>query len=317
MPKERYSYGAEIFEHCQRIGRHFGLYEHALFGTIVPRCAGTRRSSAGGSAPTTATISAPASSSWRRAAQPAQAAGVPGIRTSRATASTPRAGTTTIPAATRNGGLAKLNDKRVAIIGTGATAIQCVPHLGAIRQAPLRLPAHALGRRCPRQPADRSGLGEVAEARLAGERHAEFPRRVFNGLPHRMEDLVCDGWSEINRNMAGDASRRCGRPKLPLEELMADCARSRTIEAMERIRRRVDSIVKDKETAEMLKPWYRFLCKRPCFNDEYLPTFNRPNVTLVDVSDGAGASSASPRRASSPMASNTRSTASSTPAASR
>ena len=38
----------------------------------------------------------------------------------------------------------------------------------------------------------------------------------------------------------------------------------------------------------MLKPWYRFLCKRPCFNDDYLPTFNRPNVTLVDVSATRG-----------------------------
>jgi cyclohexanone monooxygenase len=57
---------------------------------------------------------------------------------------------------------------------------------------------------------------------------------------------------------------------------------------MERIRRRIDSIVTDKKTADMLKPWYRFLCKRPCFNDDYLPTFNRPNVTLVDVSDSQG-----------------------------
>ena len=59
-------------------------------------------------------------------------------------------------------------------------------------------------------------------------------------------------------------------------------------QVMERLRRRVESIVKDKTTAEALKPWYRFLCKRPCSNDEYLPTFNRPNVTLVDVSATKG-----------------------------
>jgi cyclohexanone monooxygenase len=57
---------------------------------------------------------------------------------------------------------------------------------------------------------------------------------------------------------------------------------------MERLRGRVDAIVKDKKTAEALKPYYRFLCKRPCFNDQYLPAFNRPNVTLVDVSDTKG-----------------------------
>ena len=56
---------------------------------------------------------------------------------------------------------------------------------------------------------------------------------------------------------------------------------------MERIRHRVDEIVKDKKTADALKPWYDMGCKRPCFHDEYLPTFNRPNVTLVDT-DGKG-----------------------------
>ena len=57
---------------------------------------------------------------------------------------------------------------------------------------------------------------------------------------------------------------------------------------MERLRRRVESIVDDPQTAEALKPYYRFLCKRPCSSDEYLPTFNRPNVTLVDVSESKG-----------------------------
>ena len=57
---------------------------------------------------------------------------------------------------------------------------------------------------------------------------------------------------------------------------------------MERLRRRVEAIVDDPQTAEALKPYYRFLCKRPCSNDEYLPTFNRPNVTLVDVAESKG-----------------------------
>jgi cyclohexanone monooxygenase len=57
---------------------------------------------------------------------------------------------------------------------------------------------------------------------------------------------------------------------------------------MERIRRRTESVVKDKKTAEALKAWYRFGCKRPCFSDDYLQAFNRPNVTLVDVSATRG-----------------------------
>jgi cyclohexanone monooxygenase len=58
-------------------------------------------------------------------------------------------------------------------------------------------------------------------------------------------------------------------------------------EKMEQIRARVDEIVQDRETAEKLKPYYRQFCKRPCFHDEYLDTFNRPNVELVDT-DGRG-----------------------------
>ena len=52
---------------------------------------------------------------------------------------------------------------------------------------------------------------------------------------------------------------------------------------MEQIRRRCDAVVQDPETAEALKPWYRLFCKRPCFHDDYLETFNRPNVNLVDT----------------------------------
>lgn len=57
---------------------------------------------------------------------------------------------------------------------------------------------------------------------------------------------------------------------------------------MNGIRDRVDEYVSDTETAEALKPWYRQFCKRPTFNDEYLPTFDRPNVTLVDTSETKG-----------------------------
>ena len=57
---------------------------------------------------------------------------------------------------------------------------------------------------------------------------------------------------------------------------------------MEQVRARAESIVEDPETAEALKPYYRQFCKRPCFHDEYLPTFNRSNVVLVNT-DGRGA----------------------------
>src|SRR3546814_6719678 len=56
---------------------------------------------------------------------------------------------------------------------------------------------------------------------------------------------------------------------------------------MEEIRARVDTIVEDPSTAEGLKAWYRQLCKRPCFHDEYLQSFNEPGAHLVDT-DGKG-----------------------------
>ena len=55
------------------------------------------------------------------------------------------------------------------------------------------------------------------------------------------------------------------------------------IDAMMRIHKRIDEVVEDASTAESLKPWYMLMCKRPCFHNEYLPSFNRANVTLVDT----------------------------------
>src|SRR5262245_19140032 len=78
-----------------------------------------------------------------------------------------------------------------------------------------------------------------------------------------------------------------GQPELTMEQLV-ELREQEDHRVMERLRRRIDGIVKDPRTAEALKPYYRFMCKRPCSNDEYLPTFNRPNVTLVDVSASKG-----------------------------
>jgi cyclohexanone monooxygenase len=68
---------------------------------------------------------------------------------------------------------------------------------------------------------------------------------------------------------------------LDMDGVLAD------FEKMNQVRSRVDEIVRDPKTAESLKPWYRQFCKRPCFHDDYLPTFNRDNVTLVDT-EGRG-----------------------------
>jgi cyclohexanone monooxygenase len=101
---------------------------------------------------------------------------------------------------------------------------------------------------------------------------------------HQDEDLVGDGWTEIFRNIIfGEGAKKYANLKLSPEQLveLAD------FEKMEQIRARVDTIVSDNAVAEALKPYYRQFCKRPCFHDEYLDTFNRDNVTLVDTK-GAG-----------------------------
>jgi cyclohexanone monooxygenase/pentalenolactone D synthase len=55
---------------------------------------------------------------------------------------------------------------------------------------------------------------------------------------------------------------------------------------MELHRRRIEELVEDPDVAESLKPYYRYLCKRPLFHDEYFDAFNRDNVTLIDCPGG-------------------------------
>jgi cyclohexanone monooxygenase len=100
------------------------------------------------------------------------------------------------------------------------------------------------------------------------------------------EDLVNDGWTDIFRSLSRAAKTRLG-PNASRRDaaMMLEIA---DFEKMNGIRARVDNTVTDPEIAETLKPWYRQFCKRPTFNDDYLPTFNRPNVTLVDTSDSQG-----------------------------
>jgi cation diffusion facilitator CzcD-associated flavoprotein CzcO len=117
------------------------------------------------------------------------------------------------------------------------------------------------------------------------ERRANFHRganEAFRGE----KDLICDIWTEVNRNHSAEQEEQ-GWPSLDKEELAARY-QEMDFRVMERLRRRVDDLVDNPETARLLKPWYRYQCKRPTSNDEYYQTFNRPNVKLIDVSRDAG-----------------------------
>ena len=211
-----------------------------------------------------------------------------------------------------NGDLENLKDKRVAIIGTGATAVQCVPHLGAAAKELYvfqRTPSSIDERN--NQPTDPEWISTQEEG-WQDKRRNNFESIMTGGTVK--EDMVSDGWTEAFRLLFG--SLRDNTPskakialwslasiaspdlyKLGFKNYMTkkvmshmDIAKAMEIadyKKMEKVRARADSIVKDKDTAESLKPYYRQFCKRPCFHDEYLPTFNLPNVTLVDT-DGRG-----------------------------
>ena len=288
MPRDRYSYGAEIFEYCQSIGRRFGLYEHAVFGTVVNALrwneainrwqVGTNR---GDDIRARYVVMCPGP--LNRPKLP----GVSGIKSFKGHSfHTTRWDYDYTGGDWTNPELTRLADKKVAIIGTGATAIQCVPHLARYAKHLTvfqRTPSYIDDR--GNRPTDPEWAESLAPG-WQGQRMHNFHVGINEVYGREDVDLICDGWSEINRNIQA-RREAAGWPEITLEELMA-LREEEDYRAMERIRRRVDSLVADPATAAALKPWYRFLCKRPCFNDDYLPTFNRPNVSLVDVAEARG-----------------------------
>jgi len=189
--------------------------------------------------------------------------------------------------AVERSGLTGLADKRVAIIGTGATAIQCVPFLGEHAQHLYvfqRTPSSVDLR--GNKPTDEDWY-HSQESGWQRARRENFAA-VLAGQEFD-QDLVADGWTDIARRIGISLMNR--KPEdgnLDMEEI-ALRAEIADFQKMNEIRGRVDSeVVADPDAAEALKPWYRQFCKRPTFNDDYLATFNRPNVSLVDVSDSKG-----------------------------
>ena len=280
MPKEKYSFAPEIFEHAQRIGKHFNLYERACFQTQVREA---RWNDEDGRWTITtdrddvfrARFVVMSSGPLNRPKLPA----IPGIEKFKGhTFHTSRwdydytGGDTT-------GDLHKLRDKRVGIIGTGATAIQSVPHLGEHAQQLYvfqRTPSSVDER--GNKPTDPEWVRTLKPG-WQDYRNNNFCS-ILAGLPVE-EDLVGDKWTSLFKKLS---ELLTGKEDSDLsDEGMALMSEIADYQKMNEIRARVSSTVTDSETAEALKPWYGQWCKRPTFNDEYLPTFNRPNVKLVDT----------------------------------
>ena len=289
IPTEKYAKAPEILAHSQNLGRHFKLYENALFQTEVTELrwdnserrwlVATNRQDA-----LRARFVVMSNGPLNRPKLP----GIKGISTYQGHTFHTSRWDYDYTGGGPAGNLDKLASKRVGIIGTGATAVQCIPHLGAgakelyvFQRTPSSVDVRA---NRPTDPQWAAGLEPGWQQR----RMENFNTLTSGGVIE--EDLVQDGWTEIIRNLISMANYRGkGLDRAEIAELMelAD------FQKMEQIRARAEEIVEDPDVAESLKPYYRQFCKRPCFHDEYLPTFNRPNVHLVDT-DGKGVEEITP-----------------------
>jgi cyclohexanone monooxygenase len=276
MPTERYSKAAEIREHSQRIARHFDLYDLALFSTQVTSLAWDADGDVWNVATnrgdrmrarfvvlTTGPLNKP------------KLPAIPGIEAFKGHAfHTSRwdyaytGGSATEP-------MTGLASKRVAIIGTGATAIQAVPplardaqHLFVVQRTPSSVDVR---NNAPTDPEWAANLTLGWQKRRIESFTAQFTDRLD------IANEVDDGWTALANSIR--AKLAAGRSPSEVGAMLQEADFEKMIE----IRQRVDSIVADKDTAEALKPWFSLYCKRPCFHDGYLQTFNRDNVTLVDT----------------------------------
>jgi cyclohexanone monooxygenase len=287
MPTEKYAHAAEILEHSQRIGKQFGLYDNALFHTEVTdlewdddRSRWIVRTNRGDAF--TAQFVAMGTGPLHVPKLP----GLEGITSFQGHSFHTSRWDYDYTGGDPNGApLDKLGDKRVAIIGTGATSVQCVPHLArACKELYVfqRTPSSVDVR--DNRPTDPEWFAEIATPGWQ-QRWLQNFTQIQTGLVMPNEDLVQDGWTDLARRIR-DKIMALPPEQFTPEHMMAAFEDS-DFEKMTEIRARVDAIVEDPETAEGLKAWYRQLCKRPCFHDEYLQAFNEPSTRLVHT-DGKG-----------------------------
>ena len=286
MPTEKYAHAPEILAHCRRIGTQYGLYENALFHTQVTDLKWDEAHSRWiihtnrGDAFTAQFIG--------MGTGPLHVPKLPGI-----------AGIESFKGHSFHtsrwdydytGGdpfgrpLEKLADKRVGILGTGATSVQCVPYLAqaakklyVFQRTPSSVDVRA------NAPIDPAWFSTIATSGWQQRWLENFTANQAGGSAE--EDLVQDGWTDLSRRIRAKIQQLPREERIPAKMLAA--FEDSDFEKMEEIRSRVDTIVGDRETAAKLKAWYRQLCKRPCFHDEYLQAFNVPGTHLVDT-DGKG-----------------------------
>jgi cation diffusion facilitator CzcD-associated flavoprotein CzcO len=282
MPSEKYAHWQEILAHCQRIGKQFDLYKNALFHTEVTDLEwdddASRwivRTNRGDE------FTAQFISLGTGPLHVPKLPGIPGIKDFKGKSFHTSRWDYGYTGGDANGAaMDKLRDKRVALIGTGATGVQAVPHLAkacdalyVFQRTPSSVDVRA------NEPIDPKWFSTINGPGWQKRWLENFTANQSQGAADG--DLVKDGWTDL-------ASRIRARimtlpPDQFTQEGMMAAFEDADNEKMEEIRARVDAIVTDKETAAKLKAWYRQLCKRPCFHDEYLQAFNEPATHLIDT----------------------------------
>jgi cation diffusion facilitator CzcD-associated flavoprotein CzcO len=295
MPTEKYTHGPEILEHCRRIAKHFDLYDKALLSTEVTNVVWDGDASrwiihTNRGDRLRAKYVAMGTGPLHRPKLP----GIPGLASftghSFHTSRWDYAYTGGDPEGSVMTGL---TGKRVGIIGTGATAVQCIPHLSksagelfVFQRTPSSID---IRNNHPIDPEWFANLEPGWQAKWL----MNFTTLQTGGFVD--EDLVKDGWTDISQRIRDrlfslldptqDTAEQLAKLLTPENQEWA--YHDSDDEKMTEIRARVDEIVNDPATAEALKPWYRQLCKRPCFHDDYLHAYNSPTTHLIDT-DGKG-----------------------------
>ncbi|MFH9414611.1 flavin-containing monooxygenase [Streptomyces rochei] len=284
VPEWKYASGEEIRRHAVRIAEKFDLGADALFSTSVTSL--TWDDNARNWLVTTdrgdefrATYVITATGTLTELKLP----GIPGIENFQGHTFHTSRWDYGYTGGTPDGGLTGLADKRVGVVGTGATGVQVIPklaedagHVYVFQRTPSTVDVRANRRTTARDVgADHDGW--------ARERRDNFLRIVSGETVEH--DLVADRWTEtagLLEKLLPSFRRPADRQAYEAAYEVADARK------MNEVRARVERIVADADTAEKLKPWYRYACKRPTFSDTYLQAFNRDNVTLVDTADTHG-----------------------------
>ncbi|MFJ3704467.1 MULTISPECIES: NAD(P)/FAD-dependent oxidoreductase [Streptomyces] len=284
VPEWKYAPGDEIRRHAVRIARKFDLYPDALFSTAVTSLTWDEASETwivatdrGDAFRATYVVTATGTLSEPKLP------GIPGIEDFKGHTFHTSRWDYAYTGGTPDGGMTGLSQKRVGIVGTGATGIQVVPmlaedagHVYVFQRTPSTVDVRANRRTSAADVgADREGW--------AHERRENYLRIVSGETAER--DLVADRWTAsagLLEKLLPSFRRQGDREAFEAAYEVADAAK------MNELRARVEETVADPDTAEALKPWYRYACKRPTFSDKYYPAFNRGNVTLVDTAETHG-----------------------------